>query len=92
MGSFNLIIAFIVLGFGLIYYDQHLRLKSQSQPKTKVIYRYMPRSPQDELALPVFPSDIFETMFTQPTPWIASQNYLNKKRTEQLNKNFISQI
>jgi hypothetical protein len=92
MGSFNLIIAFIVLGFGLIYYDQHLKLKSKNEPKTKIIYRYMPRNPQDELALPVFPSDIFETMFTQPTPWITSQNYLDKKRTKNLNKNFISQI
>jgi hypothetical protein len=41
---------------------------------------------------PVFPSDIFETMFSQPDPWILTLNDLDTRKREDINKYFISAV
>ena len=79
------------IGFLFLYIDQYKKLKSQMN-KEKVIYRYVPRTPYDELQQELFPSDIFETMFSQPTPWINSVNDLDARQSKAVNKYFISQI
>ena len=86
-----IIILLILTGFIFIYIDQNKRFKSKMTEK-KIVYRYIPRTPQDEMADDIFPSDIFETMFSQPTPWLVSINDLDARRSEEINKYFISQI
>ena len=61
-------------------------------PKQKIIYKYIPRTFEDEQEEPVYPSDIFKTMFTQPSPWIGAINDLDLQRKESINQFFISQI
>lgn len=59
---------------------------------TKIIYRYLPRSLEEEQESPVFVSEIFKAMFEQPSVWINSikDDYLRKN--EVLNKYYISQL
>jgi hypothetical protein len=60
-------------------------------PKEKIIYRYLPRTFDEEQNEPVYVSDIFSAMFTQDSPWVRSVNNLDVKKMEQVNKYFISQ-
>lgn len=60
-------------------------------PNAKIVYRYIPRTFEEEQNEPVYVSDIFKTMFTQQSPWIRSVQDLNMKKTESINKYFISQ-
>jgi hypothetical protein len=90
----NTIIIFLLLttGFIFLYIDLYKKLMKRCEPQEKIIYRYVPRTPYDELQQELFPSDIFETMFTQPTPWINSVNDLDARQSKLVNKYFISQI
>lgn len=90
----NIFVIFIILttGFIFLYIDQYKKLMKRCEPQEKVIYRYVPRTPNDELQQEIFPSDIFETMFTQPSPWINAVNDLDARQSKLVNKYFISQI
>lgn len=90
----DIIIITILLttGFIFLYMDLYNRLSNKLKPNEKIIYRYVPKIPYDELEQQVFPTDIFETMFSQPTPWINNYNDLNARQSKLVNKYFISQI
>jgi hypothetical protein len=85
-------IVLIIIGFIIIYIDQYYRYEIKQKPTEKIIYKYLPRSPQEELDQPVFPTDIFSTMFSQPDPWILDLNDLNTRQKTNINKYFISGI
>jgi hypothetical protein len=82
----------LLVGFLILYIDQYYRYRDREKPKEKIIYRYLPKSYQDELNEPVFPSDVFETMFSRPDPWILSLNDLDKRKAEKINKYFVSAL
>lgn len=90
----NVVIISILLfiGFLFIYMDLYNRMNVNIQPSEKVIYRYVPRVPYDELQSEVFPTDIFDSMFSQSTPWINTFNDLDARQSKLTNKYFISQI
>jgi hypothetical protein len=85
-------IVLIIIGFIIIYIDQYYRYEIEKQPTEKIVYKYLPRSPQEELDQPVFPTDIFSTMFSQPDPWILDLNDLDMRQKNNQNKYFISAI
>lgn len=67
--------------------------KSDQQcPKNKIIYRYIPRTLDEELESPAFVSDIFKTMFNQPSPWINNVDNTILRKKEDINQYFVSQI
>ncbi len=80
------------IGFLFLYMDLYNRMNIQSQPTEKIIYRYIPRVPYDELQTEIFPTDIFDSMFSQPSPWINTFNDLDARQSKLTNKYFISQI
>lgn len=94
MISKYIIISVLLLttGFILLYIDQYQRLSKRCKPTEKIIYRYIPKTPYEETQEEIFPSDIFRTMFTQPTPWINDMNDLDARQSKLTNKYFISQI
>lgn len=57
----------------------------------QIIYRYVPRSFDEEQEEPVYVSDIFKSMFVNPDPWIQSTTSYDTRKTEEINKYFISQ-
>jgi hypothetical protein len=83
----------IILFFtGIIFVVIEFAKNGKTCPKEKIIYRYVPRTFDEEQDEPAYPSDIFQAMFTQPTPWIGSINDVDLKRKDAINKYFISQI
>jgi len=86
-----IIIIILILGFIFLYIDLYNRFY-EKENEEKIVYRYIPRMPEDEMVDQIFPSDIFETMFSQPTPWLVSVNDLDARRSEEINKYFVSQI
>lgn len=82
---------FLIIGFLILYIDQHYRYNYKEQ-KEKIIYKYIPRTPIEEMEEPVFASDIFETMFSLPDPWILGLNDLDTREKNKINKYFISAV
>lgn len=64
---------------------------NQQCPPPKTIYKYIPRTFEEEQNEPVYASDIFITMFSQPSPWIKSLNDMDFRKREAINKYFVSQ-
>lgn len=58
-------------------------------PPPKVEYRYVPRTFQQDQDNPVKISELFNVMFTEPTPWIRS---FNNDKNNETNRYYISQI
>ena len=61
-------------------------------PEQRVIYRYIPRTFDEEQDEPVWVSDIFKSMFTQPSAWIRGMDDYDNRKKEQVNKYFINQM
>lgn len=57
----------------------------------KVVYRYLPRTFEMDQENPQMVTDIFRTMFSQPSPWVNSVNTYDERKYEEINKYFISQ-
>lgn len=68
-------------------------IKTKYDTSEKVIeYRYIPRTFEEEQDSPVYPSELFETMFSQPSPWVLSIRDYDRKKQEKINQYFISQL
>lgn len=61
-------------------------------PEQKVIYRYIPRTFEEDQEEPVYVSDIFNKMFTQPSPWVGSVNEIDYEKVKEINQFFVSQV
>ncbi len=56
-----------------------------------IVYKYVPRTLVEEQEEPVYVSDIFNAMFTQPSTWIRNVNDLDTRKRESINQFFASQ-
>lgn len=62
----------------------------QKQPQ--IIYRYIPRTFEEEQLDQVYVSDIFSTMFSEPTPWVLSVRSYDNRKQEKINQYFVTQM
>jgi hypothetical protein len=86
----NILILLIFIGIVCIVID--ITKTENKCPNNKIIYRFIPRTLDEELESPVYPTDVFKVMFSQPSPWIGDiDNQILRKR-EDINKFFISQV
>ena len=85
------IILFII---GIILLTVYFMSKAEISEKCdqKIIYKYLPRTLEEEQTEPVYVTQIFKTMFTQPSVWIDSTYQDTIRRTEAINKYFITQL
>lgn len=91
----ELIKGFIILIFiiGIIMVTIYFMAKSEvAKCNKKIIYKYLPRTLEEEETEPIFVSQILSPMFTQPSVWIDSIYEDDKRKTDLLNKYFISQF
>lgn len=91
----NLIKGFvtIMLIIGIIFLTIYFMSNAETfKCKEKIIYKYLPRTLEEEENEPIFVSQIYSPMFTQPSVWIDSIYEDDKRKTENLNKYFISQF
>lgn len=86
----NILILFMFIG--ILFITINL-VKTENQcPENKIIYRYIPRTLDEEQDSPAHVTDIFSTMFSQPSPWINSVDSMMLRKRENVNQFFISQI
>jgi len=90
----HIVIILIILFIGTILISVDVtRIKAGLvDKKPRVIYRYIPRTFIEEQEDPIPVTDIFETMFSQPTPWVDSIRTYDRKKQEKINKYFVSQL
>ncbi len=86
-----IVVLLLFSGILFITYEVTKTAKCQNNAP-KIEYRYIPRTFEEEQNEPVYVSDIFETMFSQPSPWIMSVRNYDQRKQEQVNAYFISQI
>ena len=87
--GFSLIFLIIGIVLLVVYF---ITMKAVSNVEQKVVYRYIPRTLEEEMESPVYISEIFRTMFSQPSTWIDSTDTDAIRRKENMNKYFISQM
>jgi len=86
------IIIFVLLIIGFIFIVIGIIRNQQMCTREKIIYRYIPRTFDEEQNEPVYASDVFRTMFSQSSPWIISVNEIDNKKYDEINRFFISQV
>lgn len=81
------LITFIMLTVSLV-------ISYNKCPVPQVVYKYIPRTFNEEQSNPVPLNDIFYEMFNNQTPWAGSVDVESRKSQigESLNKYFVSQI
>ena len=87
----GILIIFLIFGIILIIIEV-TKLDSCQNVKSKVIYKYIPRSFEEEQNEPVYPSTVFATMFSSPSQWDRGIEYYDYRNAERVNKFFISQM
>lgn len=77
---------------GILFITINIVKNANSCDGQKIIYRYLPRTFEEDEDEPVYVSDIFASMFTRQSPWIKGITDLDDKHQEKINKYFISQV
>jgi len=87
-----LIVLMVFLGIMLLVVDVVRINTGLYRKKPRVIYRYIPRTFEEEQEDPLMVSDVFETMFSQPSPWIVSIRNYERRKQEKVNQYFVNQL
>jgi hypothetical protein len=82
----------ITLLLGIILLVIYYILNKEEGFKQNIIYKYIPRSLKEDEESPIFVSEIFKTMFTQPSVWIDSINNDKNRVNDKIDKYYISQM
>jgi hypothetical protein len=77
---------------GIVFITVNLTKLNTPVPKTKIIYRYIPKTFEEEQNEQPYVSEIFKTLFTDQTPWVNSIMDYDRRKQEAVNKYYISQI
>jgi hypothetical protein len=85
-------ILILLIFFGVVFMVIEVVKTEQKCPEQKIIYRYIPRSFEEEQEEPVYVSDIFRVMFENPSPWENGVDQMDMRKNEAINKYFVSQI
>lgn len=81
----------IIFFIGILFITINIVSNLKKCEPNKIIYRYIPRTFEEDNYQPVYVSDIFKNMFSQQSPWIFSiQNY-DRDKQERVNAFFVSQ-
>jgi hypothetical protein len=90
--GFFILTCFIGTILLVIYFMTNYELNKTTE--NKIVYKYIPKSLQEEQESPYFVSKIFQNMFSQGSVWIDSLKTSDDEyqKREVLNKYFISQF
>lgn len=81
----------ILLFIGLMFIIIDIVKSMNKCEPSKIIYKYIPRTFEDEQNNPVMVSDIFKVMFSQPSPWVNTLKSYDEEKRDKINNFFISQ-
>jgi len=82
----------ITLIIGIIFLIIYYILNQDEGFKQNIVYKYIPQTLKEDQESPIFVSEIFKTMFTQPSVWIDSINNDQDRMNEKIDKYYISQM
>ena len=82
----------IALIIGITLLIMYYILNQEEGFKQNIVYKYIPRTVEEDESSPIFVSEIFKTMFTQPSVWIDSINIDQDRMKEKIDKFYISQM
>jgi hypothetical protein len=82
----------IILIVGIVLLCLYFLNSKMDKTQPKIIYKYIPRTLQEEEESPIYVSEIFKTMFSQKSTWIDDSSEMEIRRQEMLNKYFISLV
>ena len=86
--NFHKLIGLIIIIIILLIIYEMIRLNTLKKcPKPYIEYRYVPRSFKDEQDEPVPIADIFNKMFSKPSPWMMSKGIGTNDRRDHGLKN-----
>ena len=85
------IVLITVMILGIISVTISMTKFANSETKQQTIYRYIPRTFEEEQLEPVWVTDIFKTMFTQQSPWVKSVYDIDVRQADRVNAYYISQ-
>lgn len=90
----NLVKGFFIIALitGIILLIMYYILNQEEGFKQNIVYKYIPRTLEEDEMSPIFVSEIFKTMFTQPSVWIDSINIDQDRMKEKIDKFYISQM
>lgn len=81
----------LLIFFGILLMTISITKNLNNNNEKEIVYKYIEK-PQNSLnSFTDFPSDIFDSMFEESSPWINSINELDEKALELLKKYHISQ-
>lgn len=80
---------FTILMIGVFFIVIGYVKQTKECPADKVEYRFIPRTFQEDQDNPTRVSELFDSMFREPTPWIRDVSTTPRK--SDLNRYFISQ-
>lgn len=86
------IVLIMLIFVGILFVAIDLARTEKQCPPNQIIYRFIPRTLDEELEAPAFATDVFRTMFSQPSPWIKSIDNMMLQKREDINQFFISQF
>lgn len=85
MKSLIIILTFLgIIGIAVGYVNQIKKC-----PPSKVEYRYIPRTFEQDQENPVKVIEMYNSMFMQPTPWVRGINF--KPTRKEVDRYFVSQ-
>jgi hypothetical protein len=82
----------ITLIIGIVLLVIYYILNQEEGFKQNIVYKYIPRTLKEDEESPIFVSEIFKTMFTQPSVWIDSINIDQDRMKNKIDKFYISQM
>lgn len=85
----GLIILFLFIGAMLMVYQ--IAVNEKCQKDKEVIIRYIPQTLEEEFKYGRTASEVFRTMFSQPSPWVELVGTYDRKKNEDIKNYFISQ-
>lgn len=88
-GAFLLV---FMIGVILLVVYFIIRDKFNKQCNEKIVYKYIPRTLSETERQPVFVSQIFKAMFTQPSVWIDSIYNDSERPLQSFNEYNVSQM
>ena len=70
----------LVIFIGVLLVAIDLSKSDTKCPQQKIVYKYIPRTLEEEEESSIYVSDIFNTMFSQPSPWVGGREdkYMKK--------------
>jgi hypothetical protein len=69
-----------LLGISIILLFIFIGRNTKKCPSNNTIYKYIPRTPEEEAKNPIDIEDIFKPMFSEPSPWVGTFRSNNIKK------------